>query len=176
VDAAPTSVLPIARSLELALRSVGPGYDTSDGDRSHRIRTNHATEGSGRAELPGCPVGSAAPDLPWSLVGVGRPGQRTERSEPGTQAPGRRMPGSGPPSQLAGHPLDLAFDARTELGDGGGIARMRLQLVQLGLLSIALEIQLLVAEQRVVSDVVRLNLQGFAALGPREVPWLRTHG
>ncbi len=86
------------------------------------------------------------------------------------------MAGSGPSPQFTGHPLDLAFDARSELVDGRRVARMPLQFVQLGLLAIALEVELLVAEEGVVGDIVRLDLQRFATLGPGQVPWLRTHG
>jgi hypothetical protein len=86
------------------------------------------------------------------------------------------MPAPGPSLQLACHPLDLAFDARTELVDGERIPRVQHELIQLGLLAIALEVELLVAEERVIGDAIRLDLQRFAAPGPRQVPWLRTHG
>ena len=74
------------------------------------------------------------------------------------------------------HPFDLALDAGAEMVDGGGQARMQPQLIQLGLLAVALEFELFVGEVGVVGETSGLDQQGLAALGPREVPRMRAHG
>jgi hypothetical protein len=85
------------------------------------------------------------------------------------------MPRSGPTSELIGHSLDLAFDARAKLAYGKGVAGMQLELIQLGLLAVTFRGELFVTEEGVVGHAVRIHLERLAALRPSQVPWLRTH-
>ena len=85
------------------------------------------------------------------------------------------MPRSGPAPELVRHPGDLAIDAGAELTDGEGVTGVQLELIQLGLLPVTLGGELLVAEERVVGDAVRIHPQGFAALCPTQVSRLRAH-
>ena len=85
------------------------------------------------------------------------------------------MPRSARSPELVRHSRDLASMLERELADGRRVAGVQLQLIQLGLLAIAFEKELLVAEERVVGDTVRIHLERFAALRPRQVPGSRTH-